>query len=74
MHDALALAIAADPSLVLESAKVRVDVELNGTHTRGMTVGDFRPWVEHDDANATVILGVDSERFITDWMETLARP
>jgi L-aminopeptidase/D-esterase-like protein len=73
-HDALALAIAADRSLVLEEQRVRVDVELHGTHTRGMTVGDFRPWVEHDDANATVILAVDSERFITTWMETLARP
>jgi inosine-uridine nucleoside N-ribohydrolase len=74
MHDALALAIAADPSLMLEAPKVRVDVELNGTHTRGMTVGDFRSWVEHDDANATVPLAVDSERFITTWMETLSRP
>jgi len=74
MHDALALAVAADPSLVLEAQKVRVDVELNGTHTRGMTVGDFRRWVEHDDANCTVVLEVDRERFITTWMETLSRP
>jgi purine nucleosidase len=73
MHDALALAIAADPSLMTESARVRVDVELNGSHTRGMTVGDFRSWVDHDDANATVALGADSERFITRWMETLSR-
>ena len=40
---------------------------------RGMTVGDFRSWVQHDDANATVVLEVDRERFITTWMETLAR-
>jgi purine nucleosidase len=74
MHDALALAIAADPSLVLESRKVRVDVELNGAHTRGMTVGDFRSWIEHDDANVTAVLEVDRERFIGRWMEILARP
>jgi purine nucleosidase len=74
MHDALALAIAADRSLVLDERKVRVDVELNGTHTRGMTVGDFRPWISHDDANVSVILDVDSERFINRWMETLSRP
>ena len=74
MHDALALAIATDPSLVLEAPKVRVDVELTGTHTRGMTVGDFRSWVSSDDANATVVLRVDSERFIERWMETLSRP
>jgi purine nucleosidase len=73
MHDALALAIAADPSLMTESAKVRVDVELNGTHTRGMTVGDFRPWGAHAAANATVAWAADSERFITHWMETLSR-
>lgn len=74
MHDALALAIAADPSLVRHAPKVRVDVELNGAHTRGMTVGDFRPWVEHDDSNVTVVLDVDSERFIERWVDTLSRP
>lgn len=75
MHDALALAIAADPSLVLKAPKVRVDVELNGTHTRGMTVADFRTWRQSEEAlNATVVLEVDSERFITHWMETLSRP
>jgi len=75
MHDALALAIAADPTLVRSAPKVRVDVELNGTHTRGMTVGDFRTWRDSgDDANASVVLEVDSERFITRWMEILSRP
>jgi purine nucleosidase len=74
MHDALALGIAADPSLALRAPKVRVDVELTGTHTRGMTVGDFRPWVSSDDANANVVLEADGERFIERWMETLSRP
>jgi purine nucleosidase len=74
MHDALTLGIAADPSLVLEARKVRVDVELTGAHTRGMTVGDFRPWVQHDDANVTVVLEVDRQRFIDRWVETLSRP
>jgi purine nucleosidase len=71
MHDALALGIAADPSLVLESRKVRVDVELAGTHTRGMTVGDFRPWVEHPNANVTVVLEADRQRFIDRWTEVI---
>ena len=54
---------------------MRVDVELNGTHTRGMTVADFRTWRPSEDvANATVVLEVDSERFIEHWMETLSRP
>jgi purine nucleosidase len=74
MHDALTLGVATDRSLVLESRKVRVDVDLTGTHTRGMTVGDFRPWVEHDDANVTVVLEVDRQRFIDQWTETLSRP
>ena len=73
MHDALALAIAADPSLMLVSPKMRVDVELNGTHTRGMTGAEFRPWADQAAANAIVPLAVDSRRFITDWMETLSR-
>jgi inosine-uridine nucleoside N-ribohydrolase len=58
---------------MLEAPRVRVDVELDGKHTRGMTVGDFRTWVDQSDANATVALKVDSERFITRWMETLSR-
>jgi purine nucleosidase len=72
MHDALALAIAADPSLMLAAPNLRVDVELNGTHTRGMTVAEFRPWAAGDDANAVVPLAVDSKRFIDRWMETLS--
>ena len=71
MHDALALAIAADPSLMLNAPKVRVDVELSGTHTRGMTVGDFRGWAPKEEANTIVPLEVDSERFIKRWMSLI---
>ena len=42
MHDALALAIAGDPSLALRTPKASVDVELTGAHTRGMTVADLQ--------------------------------
>ena len=71
MHDALTLGIAADPSLVLEARKVRVDVELTGSHTRGMTVGDFRPWIQDERANVTVVLEVDRQRFIDRWAEVI---
>ncbi len=71
MHDALTLGIAADPSLVLDAQTVRVDVELTGTHTRGMTVGDFRPWVQHENANASVVLEVDRQRFIQRWSDLM---
>ncbi|HEX5417106.1 MAG TPA: nucleoside hydrolase [Chloroflexota bacterium] len=74
MHDPLALAIAADPSLATLTPKVRVDIELQGKHTRGMTVGDFRPrpnGAVAPDANAEVVLKVDGERFLEWWMQVL---
>jgi len=73
MHDALALGIAVDPSLVRTAPKVRVDVELTGTHTRGMTVGDFRSWVSPENANVTVVLEAEGQRFIDRWMDVLSR-
>jgi purine nucleosidase len=75
MHDPLALAIAIDPSLATLVA-TRVEVETDGTWTRGETVADLRgirrsPWPtgwEPDD-NAVVALDVDeaafTERFVT---------
>jgi purine nucleosidase len=71
MHDALALAIAADRTLITEAPFCRVDVELHGTHTRGMTVADLRVYAPRDQANAHVVLGVDSARFVSRWMEVL---
>ncbi|WP_240686875.1 nucleoside hydrolase [Amycolatopsis suaedae] len=43
LHDALAAAIAVDPTLATYGEHV-VDVELRGTHTRGRTVVDLRPY------------------------------
>ena len=71
MHDALALAVAADRSLATHAPLARVDVELTGTHTRGMTVADLRPWAPPEAANAHVVLEVDSARFIDRWMGVL---
>lgn len=71
MHDALALAVAADRSLVLNASRARVDVELTGTYTRGMTVADLRPWAPAEQANASVVLGVDSARFLERWTDVL---
>jgi purine nucleosidase len=39
--DALAMAIALNPGLIQHSQTVNVEVELNGTHTRGQTVVDW---------------------------------
>lgn len=41
MHDACAVAWIIDPSLIV-AAPMHIDVELNGTLTRGMTVCDYR--------------------------------
>jgi purine nucleosidase len=71
MHDALALGIAFDPSLMVRAPKGRVDVELTGTHTRGMTVADLRPHAPPERANATVPLEVDAARFLDRWMEIM---
>jgi len=71
MHDALALAIAADRSLIKRSRRARVDVELMGTLTRGMTVGDFRPWARDEDANSEVVFEADGDRFLSRWMSVL---
>lgn len=71
MHDALALGIAEDPTIATRAPTVRVDVELNGTHTRGMTVGDFRVWASPDNANCVVPLEVDRDRFIDRWASVI---
>src|SRR6185295_10259440 len=42
MHDVCAIVPYVDPTL-LEYTDARVDIELNGTHTRGMTVCNLRP-------------------------------
>src|SRR6202022_2934269 len=71
MHDALALAIAADRGLATHAPLTRVDVELTGTHTRGMTVADLRHRAPPEQANAHTVLEVDSARFIGRWMAIL---
>jgi purine nucleosidase len=71
MHDALALGIAEDPSLVRYSRKTRVDVECRGEHTRGMTVADLRGYASTDGANAEVVLEVDGDRFVERWMNLI---
>jgi purine nucleosidase len=71
MHDALALGIAEDPTIASHAPTVRVDVELNGAHTRGMTVGDFRGRAPAENANCVVPLEVDADRFIARWASVI---
>jgi purine nucleosidase len=60
--DALAMAVAIDPSIVTRSEKRAVAVELDGRLTRGATVVD---WARRGGAaaNANIVLEVDQVRF-----------
>lgn len=71
MHDALALAIAEDPTIATEAPLVRVDVELHGALTRGYMAADLRPRPTPADANARVVLEVDTPRFLQRFMQVL---
>jgi purine nucleosidase len=60
--DALAMAVALDPGIIVRAESHHVDVELAGALTRGATVVDW------DDrlglpANARIVLEVDQARF-----------
>jgi purine nucleosidase len=78
MHDPLALAIAIDPSLsTLQTT--RVEVETDGTWTRGATVTDLRgirrsPWPTGwmPEDNARVAIDVDAPAFMTRFVGRLA--
>ena len=52
-HDPCAVLAVTHPDLVRRTLR-RVDVELAGTHTRGMTVVDQRPPPGHDDPDGNV--------------------
>ena len=60
--DALAMAVAIDPSVVVRSERRAVAVELDGRLTRGATVVDWTGRLGRP-ANANVVLELDQERF-----------
>jgi purine nucleosidase len=65
LHDPLAAAVALDPELVT-TRWARVDVELAGTLTRGMTVTD---WSGRREPNARIGVGVDPAVFFDRFIE-----
>lgn len=80
-HDALAVAVAIDPTLV-KAPLLPVHVETRGVHTRGMTVVDHRghladraPFLfpDRDRWHVRVALEVDADRFLALLMERLMR-
>lgn len=60
--DALAMAVAIDPSIVTRAEDRHVAVELDGRLTRGATVVDWSRRLGNQ-ANARIVLEVDHERF-----------
>jgi inosine-uridine nucleoside N-ribohydrolase len=58
---------------VTRSARARVDVELTGTITRGMTFPDLRPLADGLAANSEIVLECEHERFVERWMEVVSR-
>lgn len=74
MHDPLAAGVLLDPSLVTESREVPMRVELDGEHTRGMTIADLRATPAEDDRPAiTFAAEVDSAEFMRRLMDALVK-
>jgi purine nucleosidase len=61
--DALAMAVALEPSIVIKKDTLNLSVELNGVQTRGMTVVDWLG-TGGKTPNAEIILEVDQPRFV----------
>ncbi len=72
LHDPLAVAVAEDPTLCTTS-DLSVDIEREGTITRGMTVVDQRGWLDLTP-NVAVCRSVDAPRFLRNFCERLGFP
>ncbi len=60
--DALAMAVALEPSIVRKAERRHVAIELTGSVTRGATVVDWEERLGRP-ANANIVIDVDQERF-----------
>lgn len=56
---------------IFTSQKYPVYIELEGIHTRGMTVVDQRLYLKEEDKNVEVLLHCDREKFITYFLEDI---
>ncbi len=72
LHDPLALTVALDPSLV-SFETLSVDVECEGSLTRGMAVADQRQLPAHHQRppNCRVAMSVDAPRFLSFFLDRL---
>ncbi len=72
VHDACAVAGVIDPSLVIKSKRLRVDVETGGTYFDGATVCDYTGALGWPP-NAEVVYNMDNERFLRLLVEAAGR-
>lgn len=73
LHDPMAVAVAADPSLVT-CRRYHVDVETVSDLTRGQTVTDRRDWLPESykrPPNVNVCTSIDGERFLEMFMKRI---
>jgi inosine-uridine nucleoside N-ribohydrolase len=73
LHDPMAVAVTADPSLVT-TKRYHVDVETVSDLTRGQTVADRRDWLPDSykhPPNVNVCTGIDGKRFLRMFMERI---
>jgi purine nucleosidase len=71
--DALAMAVAIDPSIVTRSEARHVAVELDGRLTRGATVVDWAGRLQRP-ANANIVMELDADRFAAMVRRALGAP
>jgi purine nucleosidase/pyrimidine-specific ribonucleoside hydrolase len=72
LHDPLAVAVAINPALVT-SKPMRIEIELKGELTEGMTVADRRPLKSalNPSPNAQVCVDVDADGFLSFFWERI---
>ncbi|SOC43667.1 purine nucleosidase [Salinicoccus kekensis] len=70
LHDPLTVGYVLDPAL-LKTEKYYVDVETSSPLSYGQTICDFRRLLGKEP-NVNICTGVDSERFLKDFIETLS--
>ncbi|MCM3636890.1 nucleoside hydrolase [Sporosarcina luteola] len=71
LHDPLSVGVALDPTFV-QTEKYYVDVETQSELSYGQTICDFRNILKKEP-NVNICVGVDSERFLQNFLEYLKR-
>jgi pyrimidine-specific ribonucleoside hydrolase len=56
---------------LFETRRLRVVVETEGRHTRGMTLADLRPWADPAAANVEVVVGADRDPAVAAVLDAL---